>query len=391
MQPACTQRSEGDLVSESPLSTSDFSVCVEYHDTQVIVRVRGDVDAVATPELTGILAAVTDHDDRALVVDVAEVGLFDPPALAVLTHAARRLEEGGGSLTVSSPSAALGRVLALAGLTSHMGPAGSDDQADLGREQTAAAPGSPVTSAPQLSNQLRRITSVPADDDVVDGALRLVVALATATVAGADGVSVSLRRHGRLSTVASSDQTIYDMDTDQYATGEGPCVDASVEGRWFHVDSLSTETRWPAFTPRAQALGISAILSSPLLVRERPVGALNIYSRRTGAFHPKDQDLAAVFATEASAILADAGVDVTKEQMAQRMTDALWTRQVIAQAQGVIMATDSVDATAAYARLREFSAATGTPLATPAAAVGAAAVPGGAAAGGKPAGGSHDR
>jgi GAF domain-containing protein len=144
---------------------------------------------------------------------------------------------------------------------------------------------------------------VPADDDLVDAALRLVVALARATVSGADGVSVSLRRHGRLATVAASDQTISDMDRDQYATGEGPCVDASNNGRWFHVESLAHETRWPSFTPRARKLGINTILSTPLLAHSQPVGALNIYSRTRAAFSVKEQELASVFATEASVIL----------------------------------------------------------------------------------------
>src|ERR1700682_822893 len=99
-----------------------------------------------------------------------------------------------------------------------------------------------------------------------------------------EGISVSLQRNEVLSTVAASDQTILEMDADQYATGEGPCVDASVEGRWFHVESLEREERWPAFAPKARQLGIRAILSSPLVVEDRPIGALNIYSRTTGAF-----------------------------------------------------------------------------------------------------------
>lgn len=74
--------------------------------------------------------------------------------------------------------------------------------------------------------------------------------------------------------MAASDQTNADMDGDQYTTGEGPCVDASEQGRWFHAKSLDTETRWPSFTPKAHGLGMHAILSSPLLVAERPVGAL---------------------------------------------------------------------------------------------------------------------
>lgn len=101
--------------------------------------------------------------------------------------------------------------------------------------------------------------------------------------------SISLRRHGPLATVAASDQTISERDFHQYATGEGPCVDASRQGRWFHVETLGSETRWPAFTPRARTLGINAILSSPLLAGGRPVGAPNIYSRAAVAFAPKDQ------------------------------------------------------------------------------------------------------
>ena len=42
----------------------------------------------------------------------------------------------------------------------------------------------------------RRVTALPADPDVVDGALRLVVELARSFVGGADGVSVSLLRNG---------------------------------------------------------------------------------------------------------------------------------------------------------------------------------------------------
>ena len=71
------------------------------------------------------------------------------------------------------------------------------------------------------------------------------MALARVTVGGADGVSVSLRRRGELTTVAASDETVSGMDRDQYATGEGPCVSASTEGHWFHVESVDDERRWP--------------------------------------------------------------------------------------------------------------------------------------------------
>jgi GAF domain-containing protein len=207
-----------------------------------------------------------------------------------------------------------------------------------------------------------KFTSIHSDDDLIDGALRMAVSLAGVAVGGADGVSVSLRRRGILTTVAATDQTISTMDANQYQTGEGPCVDASTKGRWFHAESLENETRWPAFTPRARALGIQAILSTPLLVDTHPVGALNIYSLAASAFSARDQELAAAFAAQASSILSDAEASSSDDELSIRFQGALRTREVIAQAQGVLMERDGVSETDAYGALRRFSLGNGTPL-----------------------------
>lgn len=209
--------------------------------------------------------------------------------------------------------------------------------------------------AADLSSDLTRVAAIPANLGVIDGALRLVVALARETVGGADGVSVTLRRHGQLRTVASSDETIAQMDRDQYATGQGPCLAAAAEGRGFHVESLAEETRWPEFVPRAIQGGIHSILSTPLLAGAGPVGALNIYSNLDRAFGAQEQELAALFATEASGILTDAAVDVSAEQVAGRLYGVLRSREVIAQAQGVVMEREGVSAEDAFVQLRRSS------------------------------------
>jgi GAF domain-containing protein len=162
--------------------------------------------------------------------------------------------------------------------------------------------------------------------------------------------------------VAASDQTILEMDAEQYATGEGPCVDASVQGRRFHAQSLADEDRWPDFTPKARALGIQAILSSPLVAHSRPVGALNIYSLHPRAFGSGDQSLAMRFATGVSAILTDAGVDVADDRRSERFQASLRSREIIAQAQGVIMEREGVNERAAYTVLRVHSQRTGVSL-----------------------------
>ena len=340
-----------------------FAVTVGFENARTVLAVRGEVDRVNAPELGAILDAVIERH-RSVVLDLAELDFMNGWGLGVIAARASRLRRSGGTLTIRSPSAMVLRLLDITGvaevvLLENPDPPHRHLDAEQSSEIAEALLG---TEAYRLPPHVGKITAIPADSDVVDGALRLVVALARATVGGADGVSVSLRRHGHLSTVAASDQTISDMDASQYATGEGPCVDASVDGRWFHAESLDTETRWPAFTPRAQALGINAILSSPLLAEGRPFGALNIYSRTAMAFASKDQELASVFAAEASLILARAGVDVTDEQLSSRRNEALATRRVIAQAEGVIMEREGVEADDAYSMLCDYSRRSNRPF-----------------------------
>jgi transcriptional regulator with GAF, ATPase, and Fis domain len=183
---------------------------------------------------------------------------------------------------------------------------------------------------------------VRSSTDVVDAALRLVTALADATVDNADGVSVTLERHGELMTVAASNDKVLTMDRHQYETGEGPCLDAKANGRWYYIESLDDETRWPTFVPLALSQGIHSILSSPLMTSDRPQGALNIYSSEQRAFGKHEQELAALFADQASEILTTAGPPVTDEESNRRFAEALATRRTIHQAQGVIMARDNL-------------------------------------------------
>jgi GAF domain-containing protein len=152
------------------------------------------------------------------------------------------------------------------------------------------------------------------------------------------------------------------MDADQYSTGQGPCVDASITGHWFYAESLDTETRWPAFTPQARGLGIKAILSSPLRASEKPVGALNIYSRTAESFEVKDQESAAVFAQQASVILSAARADVSDTQTAIRFEEALRSRKAISLAEGILMEREGIDEEGAFSALLRLALDQGVPL-----------------------------
>lgn len=350
---------EASAVDDWPLDDSfSFDLTMRFSSQRVVVGVRGELDSLTAPALHGVLDALVDSGHLDIVADVNDLGFIDAAGLRVLATMSSRLRSASGALTIRSPSAMMCRILDITAMSDlveigptapTLAPLGPEQRSADGSRSVGAVRSPPDTPAPA------NVSVLPAGNDVIDAALRLVTALTRATVAGADGVSVSLTRHGKLITVAASDETIAQMDRDQYATGEGPCLSAAAEGRWFHVESLAEEVRWPRFVPRAIEGGIASILSTPLLVSERPVGALNIYSNTAGAFGPHDQELAALFAIQASSILAEAQADLTIDEVTTRLRDTLNAREIIAQAQGVLMAQRGVPADVAYAALRQSS------------------------------------
>ncbi len=338
-----------------------FGIATSLEGFMAVLSVRGELDASSAPELGDYIDAAIDHGHLFVCLDLSHITFVDGAGLRTIGRRAERLAQSGGALTIRAPSKFVLRLLGIVGMSGLVRIESlAPEEIRLVSEEEFQEFGVGARTRPSaLTLYLQNVTAIPAGDELVAGALRLVVALARATVGGADGVSVSLRRHGQLETVAASDHTILAMDASQYETGEGPCVDASVRGQKFHAESLAGETRWPEFTPKARALGINSILSSPLTAHDTPVGALNIYSLSPAAFSPKDEDLASVFANEASLILSDAGAQITDINLDERLGEALRSRTTIALAQGMIMQRDDLSANDAYTTLRRFSVASG--------------------------------
>jgi anti-anti-sigma factor len=320
---------------------------MDLSEHEAVIAVRGALDTPAVPQLSALFEMVISSVVPMVVVDFGELDTLTPECLALVADAAERLAIRDRQMVIRSPSARIRRLLEVSGLTDLITAVPSSGS---GRPDLEPSPG------PQIHPVFA------SEDDMVDGALRMVVALTRATVVAADGVSVSLRRHGHLATVTASDQTIMDMDTYQYTTGEGPCIDASVEGRRFHAQSLTDELRWPAFTPKACSLGIRSILSAPLYAMQAPVGALNIYSRRPAVFAEQDEELASMFAAETSAVLTGAKVNEAGEQRGARIQAALEVREAIAHAQGVIMERQGISQDDAFTALRIDAQASGNSL-----------------------------
>jgi anti-anti-sigma factor len=331
----------------------EFSITITYGDGDgdgaATVAIGGELDMLSAPALDAALTALVDNGYADIVVDLEAVTFMDARGADVFARIAERAASAEATFVLRSTPAGPRRVLDITNISSLIVYDLTPPAPELGVDGAGRRPASlqPDAGAEPASQNSMVRSSV----DVVDAALRLVTALAGATLHNADGVSVTLERHGRLMTVAATDDAVLTMDRHQYETGEGPCLDAKAEGRWFYAESLADESRWPAFAPLALEQGIHSILSSPLLTRDRPQGALNIYSSSAKAFGTREQELAALFAAQASEILTTADEGRSDEQSSQLFAEALATRQVIHQAQGVIMARDRVSANEAIRSL----------------------------------------
>jgi anti-anti-sigma factor len=314
-------------------------------DSGVVVTMTGEIDIFTAPYFRTLVVEAISIGTGTVTVNLASVTFMDARGLTVLVGAVEQLNNSGRQLIVQAPPAPIRRLFEITGLTEVLGV----DVEVL-----------PPTSA--LVQALALAADEPRTRGLLDAALKSVVTIAQAVVGGADGASITMPRQGRMNTVAASNEMVLDMDTDQYDSGQGPCLDAASLGERFHIDSLNTETRWPEFVPRARARGIRSIMSTPLMDSAGPLGALNIYSRTVDAFAQHEQHWADTFAAQAALVLTQARTRPSTPELDEQLQRALQSREVIALAQGITIGRVGGTPPQAYAVLRDVSVRTGLPL-----------------------------
>jgi GAF domain-containing protein len=179
-------------------------------------------------------------------------------------------------------------------------------------------------------------------EDGLDKTLRQIVDTAVDTVPGAQHASISrIQRRREVKTLAATEELPRAVDHAQYDTGEGPCLDTLYEEETVRLSDLRSERRWPEFTARAIELGVGSMLSVQLFVEEDGLGALNLFSTEPNAFDDSSEHVALMFA-------AHAAVAMSNEQNQQELRIAVSTREVIGQAQGILMERFKITADLAF-------------------------------------------
>ncbi|MGI5469572.1 ANTAR domain-containing protein [Streptomyces sp. CA-132043] len=177
-----------------------------------------------------------------------------------------------------------------------------------------------------------------ADFDIMDFLHLLTERSVSLLPVDAAGV-VLLDARGRLVDASASDERTRQLELAQIEWEEGPCRDCTRTGGavpYTLLDAAEARDRWPRFTGWALARGFAGVAGMPLRLRERTVGALNVFRRCREA--PSGADLRL---GQALADVATIGIlqyrDLREQSLInERLEDALGSRLVIEQAKGVV-------------------------------------------------------
>lgn len=219
----------------------------------------------------------------------------------------------------------------------------------------------PEAQRSELAASFAEISRALYSAHTVKETLHRIVKFSVEMIDGCSGAGISFVQNGDIVTPVWTEPKVVEVDEMQYATREGPCLEAIAKGGSFYADDLLTDPRWPDFGPKAAQAGLRSLLSF-CLAGETTLGALNLYARLPRAFGATDRAKGLIFATHAGVALAAAmeladatrALEVETKRL-QNLHGALTSRQVIGRAEGILMNRELITGDQAFDLLRRAS------------------------------------
>jgi len=214
-----------------------------------------------------------------------------------------------------------------------------------------------------LSAALRGMSTMLTGPGNLEETLTHVAEFAVQAIPGADGAGLTLLAEGqRRQTIVASAEFVRQVDDIQYGIEEGPCITAVDQRVTVTSGSLGGDAQWPHFGPRVGRLGVHSVLSLPLLVPGRVVGAMNVYAHDKDAFSTEAVRLGELFARPAAVSVVNAQLIADSQRLIGQLSEALSSRATIDQALGLMMGLYGDTAEEAFARLTAISRRSGRKL-----------------------------
>ena len=153
---------------------------------------------------------------------------------------------------------------------------------------------------------------------------------------------------GGVETMSATHPVVAELDAIQLECDQGPDLELIADRHRVLVRDTETDERWPQWSRKVVAAGIRSMLGTRLYTTKTTIGSLNFYDREPDRFDETDADVAHMLARHAAVAMESA-----------RGTENLWkaidARNLIGQAQGILMERFGVDADQAFGVLRRYS------------------------------------
>ena len=199
----------------------------------------------------------------------------------------------------------------------------------------------------RLLETARRLSTTLTPGDL-DHTLGRITAAAVEVLPDVQDASITIvHDDGTLETAAPTAAVLLELDASQYELREGPCYDAAVDTVHVAAPNLAVDPRFPRYAEVAVAAGVRSQAGIRLFDTPTSQGALNLYSRRVGAFEDL-RSVGGLFAHQSAMALEYA-------REVDNLETAIRTRKTIGQAIGIVMERYGLTDERAFAFLTRLS------------------------------------
>ncbi len=213
-----------------------------------------------------------------------------------------------------------------------------------------------MTREELLARTLVDLADTLVDDFDVVELLALLVDRSVELLDAAAAGLVLADEEGRLRLMASTSDAMDVVELFEVQHDQGPCFDCWCSGEPVVASDLSEEHgRWPAFVPIAVGTGFRAAHGFPVRLRQRVLGALNLFRTEPGVLSAADAAAGRALADVAAISLCQLRAVRDAQLVTDQLQHALQSRIAIEQAKGMLAERAGVAVDEAFSRLRGYA------------------------------------
>jgi len=230
------------------------------------------------------------------------------------------------------------------------------ENSDSGQGKPSTSDSGTASGHDPLAIRLGELARSLQDEPDAESLLVGVVRAAIEMIPGVEEASISVVINRKsVGSQAASDEMPRVVDHAQEDTGQGPCLDAAYEHKTVRIADMRTEQRWPVFARRALDAGAGSMLALQLFVKGDNLGALNLYSRKPGAFNDESEHIGLLFAAHAAVAYAEI---LKLDQLGL----AIVSHDIVGPAKGILMERFDLNEAQAFQYLLRLSQTTNIKL-----------------------------